>query len=321
MTTDPIAGIYHRHMNVLSAVSVTDDDVRLHLIGFSLKLAMAEYAEELSERMAQPSADCVDQQIAEHNAAQIERLNEWMAEYAPAEYVSPDDTGTCVLRLLGELRKVRAEALWNRRELDAVADERDASDLRCAELEAEIADLKQQLTGLVANKLAQEQSIRNYQGDVASLRAQLAAAVPSGRGNGAGLVHDFDGVVVNPPTVAATGYPTPILTAEEAAQQAGVAAPSWHDKVRMSFAADTQMLEWYDSIHAGRNTFRQLPKAVRWQLVEMVITSLRNPETGKLPTADEFNKGRPDWMSMAAATAVTFGNGKWQSIIDKVVGA
>lgn len=320
MTTDPIAGIYHRHMNVLSAVSVTDDDVRLHLIGFSLKLAMAEYAEELA-RMAQPSADCVDQQIAEHNAAQIERLNEWMAEYAPAEYVSPDDTGTCVLRLLGELRKVRAEALWNRRELDAVADERDASDLRCAELEVEIADLKKQLTGLVANKAAQEQCIRNYQGDVASLRAQLAAAVPTVSGNGAGLLRDFDGVVVNPPTVAATGYPLPILTAEEAAQQAGVAAPSWHDKVRMAFAADTQMLEWYDSIHAGRNTFRQLPKPVRWQLIAFVISSLRNPESGEWPALSEFDKLRPGWMPTGAAIVVTFGNGKWQSIIDKVVGA
>lgn len=281
MTTDPIAGIYHRHMNALSAVSVTDDDVRLQLIGFSLRLAMAEYAAELAARMAQPSAACVDQQIAEHNAAQIERLNEWMAEYAPAEYVSPDDTATCVLRLLKELRGLSAKTSWYYQELEMVTAERDAADLRCAELEAEIDGLRVQLVP------------------------------PARRGNGAGLVDSFDSVVVNPP----------VVEAEDKADLTVVydGLSSWHEKVRMWFATDAQMLEWYDGIRMGRHTFRQLPKPVRWQLVCMVVNSLRNAETGEWPTSSEFDKLRPEWMPTAGAAVVTFGNGKWQSIIDKVM--
>lgn len=143
--------------------------------------------------------------------------------------------------------------------------------------------------------------------ELANLRAQLAhleaeRGTQPHTGNGAGLLEAFDRCVVNPPTVAAAAEPA--------------ADDDWQTRIRMCFADNAEVLDWYESLAAGRNTFRNLPKDVRWQLLAFVLRSLRGPD-GTWPAMSEFDRNRPEWMSTSAAAVLTFGNGKWQSIIVK----
>jgi hypothetical protein len=78
---------------------------------------------------------------------------------------------------------------------------------------------------------------------------------------------------------------------------------------------DDDLADWVAGIEAGRHTFRGLPRAVRWQLVACVVReALRVGSGGQ----SEFDALRPEWMSTARASVLTFGDGKWERVIEMV---
>lgn len=89
----------------------------IHAVGGSViqretaQLALHLALEECAAQTAQQAAATVDQRLAESNAAQLARLNEWLAEHAPALYASPDDTATCVLKVM-ELAPLDRVSRW-----------------------------------------------------------------------------------------------------------------------------------------------------------------------------------------------------------------
>ena len=96
-----VDAIYVRHQRSLMAVDRADD-----VVLFSLRLAL----EELSSQPI-PSTPSTDQRQAERTAAQLERLNDWLAMYEPSEYAAPGDTADAVLCVLNRQRTEIAEII------------------------------------------------------------------------------------------------------------------------------------------------------------------------------------------------------------------
>jgi cell division septum initiation protein DivIVA len=257
--------------------------------------------------------ETVDQADAHSNKVQIEMLTEWLREFAPDYWSAPTDTATAMIALLNQyhsdLAKAHAEMTRyidyddikaeNKRlharlvELsDRISQMRDAA----AQLKGEIADLRQQLAQLDADNAA-------------------LFATRSVHSNGAGLVTSFDSIMVNPSTVAAAEVAVTVGQAA-AAEHDRPATDKWQKSLALLFGNDPGVSEWLDGIYAGRYKFRQLPREVRWQLIASVIRSLHDPENG-VPRMPDFDEHAPTWMPRAVSIVSTFGNGRWQSILDK----
>lgn len=94
-----IDAIYNRHERALMTVGQASDIVR-----FSLRLALEELAASIPST---PST--TDQRQAERNQAQLDRLNDWLAQYEPAACIVPGDTADGVLSVLASYRSALAQ--------------------------------------------------------------------------------------------------------------------------------------------------------------------------------------------------------------------
>jgi hypothetical protein len=115
-----------------------------------------------------------------------------------------------------------------------------------------------------------------------------------------------------PPAIAAA-----VQAAALSAQSADQPAPDdWIMRLQMTFADDPDMQDWLSGIAAGRNTFRALPKPTRTRIIAAVVRGLYDPEDGSPPQMHQYAHHRPAWLPSAQSIVVTFGNGKWESIIE-----
>lgn len=118
--------------------------------------------------------------------------------------------------------------------------------------------------------------------------------------------------------------PPAIAAAVQAAAKSAQPAPSadqsdpynWITRLQMTFADDPDMQDWLSGIAAGRNTFRALPKPTRTRIIAAVVRGLYDPEDGSPPQMHQYEHHRPNWLPSAQSIVLTFGNGKWDSIIE-----
>lgn len=73
--------------------------------------------------------------------------------------------------------------------------------------------------------------------------------------------------------------------------------------------------DWIIGLDAQRHTWRTIPKPVRWRLITATLRSIW--KDGRLPSMDDFNAAKPEWMPIATSVAMSYGDGKWTTVCGK----
>lgn len=100
MIADTILHKYVRHLRDIDQRSV----VHLDTIELAMRLALEELAASIPST---PST--TDQRQAERDRAQLDRLNDWLAQHEPAACIVPGDTADAVLSVLASYRSALAQ--------------------------------------------------------------------------------------------------------------------------------------------------------------------------------------------------------------------
>jgi hypothetical protein len=70
----------------------------------------------------------------------------------------------------------------------------------------------------------------------------------------------------------------------------------------------TEQADYWESLDAGRRSFRQLDKRIRLDLVQTALASFE-----QMPTQAAFNAAKPEWMPTATGLCTAF-NCKWEDL-------
>ena len=70
----------------------------------------------------------------------------------------------------------------------------------------------------------------------------------------------------------------------------------------------TELADYWESLDAGRRSFRQLDKRIRLDLVQTALASFE-----QMPTQAAFNAAKPEWMPTATGLCTAF-NCKWEDL-------
>lgn len=269
--------------------------IDLASVRYALRAALCELAGPPT--IDRQGGDTLDQRQYQVLAKQIERLNDWLFEHATDLAHDPHtDTADAIIaaadRLRGRAKKLRIE-------LAAAIDERNVADTAAGTLEREIGELRLLNAQLHAHAHANQPLIT----EIAGLRQQLAQmdadnarltdelrtvrSSPHGNRDGA-ITEDFGTVITNPPTTL-----TPMATANTAP---GLSWPG-------------ELADWVEGLEKGRHDWRKLAKSVRWQLIANVVNQVKD--------SVQFDAQRPAWMSTSRAAALTFGDGRWDKVVER----
>lgn len=304
--------IYQKYIAVFYEVDGGGTWIDLSAVRYALRAALREMADGVMR-----PAPALDMRQVEAVNGQIERLNDWLFEYAHDLAHDPytDTAGAMIAaadRLRGHVAKLRVE-------LATAIDERNAADGGCADVEAWLAQVSSLVYAEVADgTLTLRQGIakahdnayamldnRNNESrtEIAGLRQQLAqmdadnaaltkelailrSYVTAQKIDATnGLIDDFDTVIMNPPAITA--------------------AAAAVDGVALSWPGD--LADWVEGLEKGRHDWRKLAKSVRWQLIANVVCQVRD--------SVRFDAHRPQWMSTSRAAAMTFGDGRWDNVV------
>ncbi len=223
------------------------------------------------ERNAQP-----DQRYHEHLQAQINRLNEWLAEHEQGLYECPGDTTDAILSAIA--RRDQRVAEYNTA-LAGAQNEANALREQLAQMDADNAGLTRRCTGLEAVLSDVMQQRDAAQQEIDRLTHQNVIAVDA-----------FNSL--REPATATNG------NGASPAADSPLSSNTWYQHL------DAETDDWRVSIEAGRRTFRQVPKAQRLLLAQAVAKYVGG---GKLPRQADFDLGKPDWMPGGGGLATAFG--------------
>lgn len=286
--------IHQKYVTAASRLDATWID--LNVFSFGLRLALYELAD--SVRPDQRNVEII-KEMAIGYAKRIDALQSWLNESGQA--ISGNDTidsAIKTLTILDERNSLQAERLGKL--LDWLAgngfidDGHEIVDTAIEMIESQ----RKELAWLAGDKAATEQSMKNYERQIASLRAQIAhleaerQAQP--HSNGA------------EPTVTAAAREMANLQAEiiarRVAADAADALPTWHDGMLATLTPEVR--DYWHGIAAGRWTWRRLPKGVRLAMVRHVL-SFGPPDGGM--TQSYFDDVKPEWMPPGSAHPPSFG--------------
>ncbi len=297
-------------------------------IHIHLNLAPPTVTPEPAPKLAAP---VIDQLRVQAIDGQFQRINNWLAEYAPDEYRRPGDTADAIIAAVDRLRGqvARLQAMLAAADAAAYAAAEEGTRLR-HDLETAIAerDDADSLLAKLANWLIQHGGaegggvdhainvMASQAAEIKRLNADRSYATPRRRIKSSVAA----ALEAAPPTDQPEQYPPFIADAVEAAQAAAEAKPVQAAAVRHGWPPDDPELHDYIiGLDAGRHTWRTIPKPVRWRQVQAHLRSIWTD--GKLPTMADFDATRPAWMPIATSIATTFGDGKWSVVCGKAVEA
>lgn len=265
MNTD---NIYRKYAYALKR-AVSENMFNHDVLMFALRMAISEACDVGGAQAQQP-----DQRVHERLQSQINRLNEWLAECAPAYYRATMDTATAILEVIRDFQAVIAELKElpdsedlesARRELTKLIAERDGLRQQLAQMDSDNAGLTKRCTGLEAVVSDVMQQRDALQQEIDRLTRENTIAVD---------------------TVNSILAPAPATNGNGASQAAAPTGTWWT-------GLDDETNDWRVSIEAGRRTFRQLNKQTRLALVQAFARHVGN---GLLPTQAAFDAARPAWM-------------------------
>ena len=70
-----------------------------------------------------------------------------------------------------------------------------------------------------------------------------------------------------------------------------------------------ELADWVEGLEMGRHDWRKLAKSVRWQLIANVVNQVKD--------SVQFDAHRPSWMTSSRAAALTFGDGRWDKVVER----
>lgn len=246
----------------------------------ALQNALDQVDQLRRERKSQP-----DQPHYEFLMAQIDRLNDWLAEHEPAHYCEPGDTATAVIAALDEARQETADLLAQLAAMDA-----DNANLtqRCGDLRTELVEVMMSRNHWL-DQLAEVAEQRDaMQREIDRLTHQNTIAVDT-----------FNSLL----------EPAAIHTNGDA--PARPAPSDWHAFL------DDEANDWRISLDAGRRRFGDIPKLARLHIIQAILrgTQIDTGNTAAMPTMADYDAVRPDWAPGSTGLTRTFGCG-WRDILD-----
>jgi len=181
---------------------------------------------------------------------------------------------------MSELRQELAMARENYRglrgNLDDALDAYEHLTTQLNDTNEDATSARRELTTLIAERDALRQQLAQLDADNADLTKKLAA---------------FNG---------AASMPTPA-----AHVNGNGATPEPFD---WKHPISTELADYWESLDAGRRSFRQLDKRIRLDLVQTALASFE-----QLPTQAAFNAAKPEWMPSATSICTAFAC-KWEDL-------
>lgn len=280
-----IDAIYQKHVQAAAKLDPTWLD--LSVFRYALALALQELEQAVASAQRANAGETPGQRFYRMEHA---RLSEWLASFG-LEDIDRSAVETAI-ELMASQRAEISELMESQ--------------------SVELAGLRKQLATLDADNAGLTQELTKLR----ELAAYPPPAPLPNYTNGAGLLasNSYDSVTVNSPAVAAAEVMASITSQADETELGG--PDYWRQKLSLSLNDAPDVSEWLDGIYAGRYKFRQLPREVRWELIASVIRILHLTENS-LPRMFDFDEHAPAWMPRSVSIVSTFGNGRWQSILDK----
>lgn len=293
--------IYQKYIGVFYEVDGGGTWLDLSAVRYALRAALKELA-EANKPAAEPT----------QNRQQIERINAWLREHAPDDFWTDDDAMTSIIaaadRLRGQVARLQAmlaaadaDVQRSNARLEQLIRINDwiisyAADAIAAadRLRGTVERLRIELETAIDERNVADAACAGMEAEVAGLRSQLAAMDADNaklaqelailrswsvapHGNGA-ITDDFGTVITNPPSTLTLSWPG-------------------------------DLADWVEGLEKGRHDWRKLAKPVRWQLIANVVNQVKD--------SVEFDAQRPQWMSTSRAAALTFGDGRWDKVVER----
>lgn len=305
--------IYQKYADGLSAVGHEDGALHGQSVALALRLAVKDaysagletcsgMADDLAAIVAMQTAAPRlqhDQRHAEQLQAQISRLNEWLAEQAPAHYWDDGDTADAVLAVLAAKQKEIQDLSEELAQTDA-----DAAGLmrQVKELEAWKAKMLAEAPALAAPSLSTLTRASMDFGALGASDISPGAAgtlqiegLPALSGGDAGALSSASSVSMN----GGTGPAGDLVDPTQALLPAwGRTHPAWQGMT----AGERETVY---ALATGSRSFRTLSQEQRLELVKRVIAHLAQG-AGALPAA-VYDARRPEWMAKASGLTKTHG--------------
>jgi hypothetical protein len=176
------------------------------------------------------------------------------------------------------IANLRAQEPGEQRQIEQSAK---IADLRYALIDAneDATSARRELTTLLAERDALRQQLAQLDADNADLTKKLAQF------NGAAAVSVAPAIHTN-------------------GNSNGTAPAPFNWKQPIS----TELADYWESLDAGRRTFRQLDKRIRLDLVQTALASFE-----QMPTQAAFNAAKPEWMPTATSICTAFAC-KWEDM-------
>lgn len=244
------------------------------------------------------------QEAADANAALV---NDMSAIIANLRAQTPDEQrqieqSAKIADLRYALNDANEDAASARRELITLIAERDALRQQLATANNiastrgdQLAIERREVNTLIEDLASCRGELDKFIAEVSSLRQQLAQ-LDADNADLTKKLAAFNGITTVPaapvihPNGGGNGYGT-------------LPAPfNWKQPI------STELADYWESLDAGRRSFRQLDKRIRLDLVQTALASFE-----QLPTQAAFNAAKPEWMPTATSICTAFAC-KWEDL-------